>query len=222
MDKLLVKEVEKGLNLERKIVGIKFLVYKQEYDKSIAKPFKGRMRLCGFVNKSNYGEHIKVKVDNFACPGGPHQLGLMPQSEIDLSGQGLYHCGLYSDLSISREVSESFMRIPQKIYGLEIGPLDNIDNADIVIILGWAEQIMKIVKGYVYHYGVPNSFITVGNAAMCSDLVAKPFMKNDINLSLMCCGARTSTKSNHGELGVGMPLHIFKEVAIGVLKTINN
>lgn len=50
-------------------------------------------------------------------------------------------------------------------------------------------------------------------------MTAKPFMRNDINLSVMCCGARTSTVSGHGELGVGMPSHMFRYVADGVLST---
>lgn len=36
----------------------------------------------------------------------------------------------------------------------------------------------------------------------------------------MCCGARTSTVSDFGELGVGMPSHMFKRVAEGVLKNV--
>jgi len=144
------------------------------------------------------------------------------ESERMHSGQLMSHCGLYSDLGIAREVCKNTMPIPQKIYGLEIGPLAEMEEADVVIVIGMAEQIMHIVEGYTYHYGVPQPFISVGNCAMCSDMTSKPFMRNDLNLSLMCCGARTSTASDFGELGVGMPAHMFRYVADGVMKLIHH
>ena len=55
-----------------------------------------------------------------------------------------------------------------------------------------------------------------------SDLVAKPFVRNDINVSLMCCGARTSTVSDEGELGIGMPVNMFEGVSEGILKVFGN
>ncbi len=181
----------------------------------------GKNRLCGFVNKATKGSFIKVHSDNFSCTSGPNLTGMIPPTEQQISGQILYHCGLYNDLSISREVSESFKRIPQSIHGLEIGPIEDMNNAEIIIIIAFAEQIMRIIEGYSYHYGVPKPYVTIGNAAMCSDMTSKPFMKNDINLSLMCCGARTSTRSNFGELGIGMPSHMFKHIAESILE-INN
>ena len=110
------------------------------------------------------------------------------------------------------------MRISQEIYGLEIGPLAEMSEADVVVMLGMSEQMMKVVRGYAYCYGCPRNFVSVGNAAMCSDLVAKPFVRNDINVSLMCCGARTSMVSDEGELGIGMPVNRFQGVSEGILK----
>lgn len=216
-----VRKIVEILKLKRNIVGIHFLVCEKDFQECDAEIFKGRLRLCGFVNKANYGAKMKVKQDNFACMGAAGQTGLIQPAESFLSGQRRKHSGLYSDLGIAREVSESFKRIPYSLYGMEIGPLEDMDSADVVIILGMAEQIMKIMQGYTWHYGTPHNLVSVGNAAMCSDMVSKPFMNNDINLSLMCCGARTSTISEEGELGVGMPSHIFKQVADGILKIYN-
>lgn len=217
-----ITQISEVLGLTRQIAGIRFLVYKKDYDECTASPFQGRLRLCGFVNKANYGARLKVNLDNFSCVGGPNQSGMSLPPEKYISGQGHKHGGLYSDLSIAREVSESFSRIPQKIYGMEIGPLSEMEDADVVIILGMAEQIMKVMQGYTWHYGTPKNLVSVGNAAMCSDMLAKPFMRNDINLSLMCCGARTSTISDQGELGVGMPSHMFRKTADGILEISKN
>ncbi|GAA6490676.1 hypothetical protein K280104A7_02400 [Candidatus Bariatricus faecipullorum] len=214
-----VAKVTEELELERQIVGVRFLVYEKDFENSTAEAVKGKNRLCGYVNKANHGARIKVVLDNFSCTGGPNQTGMSQASESHISGQGMKHCGLYTDLGIGREICDSFSRIPQKIFALEIGPLSKMEEADVVIILGMAEQIMRIMEGYAFHYGVPKPLISAGNGAMCSDMTAKPFMRNDINLSVMCCGARTSTVSGHGELGVGMPSHMFRYVADGVLST---
>lgn len=215
-----VVTLSKVLSLSRQIVGVRFLVYKKDYDDCPAEPYKGKIRLCGFVNKAGHGSRLKVHVGNFSCTGGTNQTGMSKALETELSGQSMAHCGLYSDLSIARQVVDSFSRIPQTVYGLEIAPLSQMEDADVVIILGFAEQIMYVMQGYSWHYGVPKPLVSVGNGAMCSDMVAKPFMRNDINLSLMCCGARTSTVSDHGELGVGMPSHMFPFIVDGTIEVL--
>ena len=216
-----ITQVTEKLGLTRQIVGVRFLTYKKEYEECIAQVPKGKMRLCGFVNQANHGTKYKLRLENFACPSGPNQTGMSETFEWDLTGQGQKHCGLYSDLSNGREAAEWFSQIPQKIYGLEVGPLIQMDEADVVIILGQAEQIMYVLRGYSWHYGSPKNFMTVGNVAMCSDMVAKPFLRNDIHLSLMCYGARIGTQSDPGEVGVGMPSHMFPLTAEGILKTLN-
>ena len=214
--------VEETLNLQRKIVGIRFITYEQEYNNLEVEEYKWKNRLCGFVSIGGKNKHFKIKKENFLCLSGPKQLGMMKHEEIESSGRVMANCGLYSDFSIAREVSNSFNKISQEIYGVEIGPISKIENADVVVIIGIAEQIMQVIQAYTYFYGVPSNTVSVGNAAMCSDLVSKPFMKNDINLSFMCCGARTSTGSKQGELAVGMPINIYRNVSKSILKLQNN
>lgn len=218
MEQERIKSISEKLELKREIVGIRFLVYEQDYYACSAEKAGIKTRLCGFVNRATHGKRTKVVSENFTCSSGPELTGMREESERMHSGQLMSHCGLYSDLGIAREVCKNTMPIPQKIYGLEIGPLAEMEEADVVIVIGMAEQIMHIVEGYTYHYGVPQPFISVGNCAMCSDMTSKPFMRNDLNLSLMCCGARTSTVSELGELGVGMPAHMFRYIAEGVMK----
>lgn len=217
MNKETILKVQDCLGLERQIVGVRFLVYEKDFENSPAEEFKGKIRLCGFISKAGKGRKFKVTKENFGCSGGPTQTGMSVASEGFKSGQIHKYSGLYSDLAIARNISDSLMRIPQKIYGLEIMPLSEMDDADVVVVIGFAESIMKLVQGYTYSYGVPQNYISVGNAAACSDMVSKPFMKNDINLSFMCCGARTSTLSDHGELGMGIPMNKFYGIADGVL-----
>ena len=93
--------------------------------------------------------------------------------------------------------------------------------ADIVIILGNARQMMRIMQGYSNKFGMARHLSTVGNQAMCSDLVAKPFSNNDINLSLLCAGARRNTQCTEGEMGAGFPIQYMSPLTEGVLITLN-
>lgn len=216
------RKIEELLKLKRQVAALRFITYKKEYDDLEINEFKGKNRLCGFVSLGGKNKHFKVKKDYFSCSNGPKQVGMTKSKEIESSGRLLANCGLYSDFSIAREVTDSLNKIPQEIYGLEIGPITQMGKVDLVVIIGMTEQIMQVIHGYTYFYGVPSNTISVGNAAMCSDLVSKPFMKNDINLSFMCCGARTSTVSDFGELAVGMPINIYRNVSNSILKILEN
>lgn len=111
--------------------------------------------------------------------------------------------------------------LDHEIYGLLMGPLDQLPDADVAIMLGTAYQLMRIMQGYSYHHGNPKNICSVGNQGVCSDLIAKPYANNDINISFMCKGARLFTKCSDGELGVSVPINLFDSLVDGVIMTIN-
>lgn len=105
--------------------------------------------------------------------------------------------------------------------GVEMGPLQDMESADVVIIVTEAVNIMRILQGYAYKFGYPKHLRTIGNQAACSDLTAKPYFNNDLNISLMCEGARKYMKCSSGEMGVSMPINQFDDVVEGIVMTVN-
>lgn len=99
--------------------------------------------------------------------------------------------------------------------------LKNLKPSDIVIIIDTPYTIMRIVQGYTYNYGVAKNIRFAGNQGVCSELTARPYEENDINISLLCSNTRFSCKWEDGEMGVGMPYKIFLNVIQGVLQTLN-
>lgn len=221
MQKDLVSKVARGLNLERHIIGVNFLAYKEEYEKYDAVIPNLRRSICGFANMAMNGERIKFDDSRVACNGGALAIGLREEPERTMSGRIYEHCGLYSSHAVARNVNASMTHIPHRSYGIAMAPLADMDDADIVIILCTAKQAMRIIQGYSYIYGCAQNLSTVGNQAMCSDMIAKPFMNNDINITLMCCGARINTKCSDGEMAVSMPIQMFFQVAMGIIATLN-
>lgn len=57
-------------------------------------------------------------------------------------------------------------------------------DADIGLIIGTAKDVMRVMQGYVKYYGVAQNVVSVGNCGVCSELISKPFMNNDMNVSL--------------------------------------
>ena len=224
MEKKFVKKIDNlgiALDLKRRIVGVNFLFIKKEFDDCKAERMKGHAPYCRMTAKAMNGEHFKVDIENFTCSGGVEMLGLRPSHGYEKSGKQFDIFCLYEDLAVARKVHNNLLPIPHKIYGAEIGPLSELEKADSVLLLcnGW--QAMRIVQGYTYHYGTATNIGMVGNQGICSDLTSRPYMTNDINVSMLCLGARLSTNADDGELGIGMPFNVFRMTMDGVLNTIN-
>lgn len=221
MDKLSMEQFCTALGLKRKVIGIKFIFLPEEYaDLNVPEPsVKGSF--CAMTGRALGGLTSKAKADSFGCQGGPEMLGMKPVSNYVSSGKQFTTFRLYEDSAIARQAQSDLCFIQQKIYGVLVGPLEEIKQADVVMILCNAWQMMRIVQGYTYHNGMAKNIGMIGNQGICADLVARPYQLNDINISMMCCGARINTGADDGEVGAGMPMHIFDDVVKGVLATVN-
>lgn len=221
MEQELVRRLALGLNLQRHIIGVNFLAYQEEFERCPGTVPPLKHSICGFANLAMDGEAIKFSDARVSCNGGALAVGLREEPERTKSGRIYEHCGLYGSHAVARAVNESMTHIPHRSYGVAMAPLEVMEDADVVIILCTAKQAMRIMQGYSYCYGCARHLSTVGNQAMCSDLCAKPFMNNDLNISFMCCGARMNTRCSDGEMAVSMPIQMFSPVAGGVLATLN-
>jgi uncharacterized protein (DUF169 family) len=197
------------------------LAYPQEYETSRFDPLAHQYTFCGMVNRASHGEALKAAGGDFACLSGAQALGVSEVGEVTSSGRRYRECGLYSSFAVARQIIDSMRYLRHKMYGIELAPLEKMDAADTVIIIGNARQMMRVMQGYAHQFGEPKNLSTVGNQAICSDLVAKPFSNNDINLTLMCAGARRYTKCGDGEMGAGIPVQMFRALTEGVLATMN-
>ena len=209
------------LDLKRQVVGAKFLYVKEEYDACSGKSVTNKNTFCRMVALAMEGQNLKLTYDNFSCQGGPETLGLTPVSSYVKSGNQFSTFKLYQDRAVAKKAQDSISFLNQKIYGIQLAPLTELRSPDVVMIICNAWQMMRLVQGYSYKYAMPRNIGMMGNQGVCSDLCARPFATNDINVSALCLGARMQTQADDGELGVGMPLNIFVDTLDGVLKTFN-
>lgn len=215
-----VWNLEKALLLDNTVVGIRFLRNKVDYEQLTLPVVKGKVNFCYMVRRAIRGKHFKAYAVNFRCSNALYSLGLVKPDHHVTSGELLSICGLYETPEIAKKVIDHMQYPNQENYGIEIGPLKCLDQADMVIIIADARKCMRIFQGYTYKYGPPKHLLSMGNQAMCSDLVAKPLFNNDINFSFLCRGARLFGQCDSGDLGIGMPASIFEDVTDGVIKTL--
>ncbi len=219
----LVNKLDNILGLERKIVGVKFLFTKEDFDKINTPQVKNKMSYCNMVRLVTKGKSFKANIENFYCKASARALGLKKLDNRIISGQEYFSYGMYNSLGTAKFVQKHVTHINHEIYGVDVMPLEEFEyDPDIVIIICNAYQAMRIVQGYSYNFGVAKNVKFIGNQGLCSECTATPYEMNDLNVSLLCSNTRFAAKWSENELGVGMPYSMFDIIADGIIKTLNS
>lgn len=218
----IVEKTNAILELERKIVGIKFLFTEEEFNKVDARTLTKPMPYCVMVKSAMAGFSIKMTLETSGCMGGLRALGFIDTTEEYKSGVEYKGFGLYCDLATAKNVVNNLTTCKQKIYGVLAQPLELYDSEpDVVIVVSNSYNAMRVIQGYTYIYGTQANFKMTGNQAICSECTAYPFESNSINISMLCSGTRYSGRWEQYEIGMGMPFNKFTQVVEGIYNTIN-
>lgn len=213
------------LNLEKEVIGIKFLKNKEEYDAQEAKDVVNDMRYCVMVKSVMSGHSLKIRGQNFKCEGSGMTFGYHELPEGYYSGEPYYNnYRLHKDLETSKQVVNNMYIMDGETYGIVLKPLNEFteDNTpDVVLIVANPYNAMRISQGYTYQYGLKKDFNIAGNQAVCLEGTAVPLIEDNINISMLCAGTRYSAKWNENELIIGISWNKVEGVLSGTVKTIN-
>lgn len=218
-----VKKAQLFLELNNKIVGVKFLDSKESYDKAEADAvITNPIRYCVAVKSGMKGHSIKFNYENSKCPGSTRALGFEEAEEGYYSGDEGVSLGLYDNKEVASEVSKSSCIKKNSTYGILIKPLENFKyEPDIVLLVGNSYNAMRVIQGYSYTYGVEHNFSMGGNQAICVECTTTPYITNKINMSLLCSGTRYFANWREGDLAIGIPFGKFIGTIEGLLSTAN-
>lgn len=214
-----VRQASIILGLTKKIIGVKFIDFKEDYDALKLQTARTSESICFHARQAMEGKVFKFTASQVFCDYGRYALGLTKPDTTIVEGRSFEYCGLTETTAIGKNIVASMKYIDHIAYGVTMGPLDEMEDADIVIIVDYAETIMRVMQGYAYKYGDAKQLSFFGNQAMCADLISKPFSNHDINISLMCRGARAYGRFEKGELGVSVPIALFDNLVDGIVKT---
>lgn len=220
--KTMAEDLKCILDLNRNIVGVKFIFTKEEFDSINVSQVKGKLSYCNMVKFATRGRSFKANLDNFLCIGSAKALGLKEVDESAIAGRVYYSFGMYDSLCTARNVQKDVTFLNHKIYGVVVMPLEEYQfDPDVVLFILNPYQGMRIIQGYTYHYRAIKNIKITGNSGICSECTAVPYDTNDLNISLLCSNTRFSAKWCDDELGIGMPFNMFDRIFDGIVKTID-
>ncbi len=128
--------------------------------------------------------------------------------------------GRFASPEIAKQAMDEMIAIqPANTKAVFIYALDFDDAAvepDVVIMSVRSVELTRIVQAYQFHTGKRVTASMGGLRVVNSDLIVRPYLTQEMNVSTYCLGARLIAEYEGDRLGIGMPVHIFEEIARGM------
>jgi uncharacterized protein (DUF169 family) len=87
---------------------------------------------------------------------------------------------------------------------------------DVVVLSVRPVELCRIIQGYQFITGERVRADIGGLRAGCSDLIVRPYLYNEPNISPFCLGARLIARFEGDRMGLGMPYPLFELTVQGV------
>ncbi len=100
------------------------------------------------------------------------------------------------------------------IYSLDFDEADV--QPDVVVMSVRPVELTRIVQAYQFHTGERVTASMGGLRVVNSDLIVRPYLTGQLNVSTYCLGARLIAEFEGDRLGIGMPFDTFASSAEGL------
>jgi uncharacterized protein (DUF169 family) len=124
--------------------------------------------------------------------------------------------GRYRDVKTARLAIDEMIAIQPAItkavffYSQDFEDMDLIP--DVIVFSVRPVELARMIQAYQYNAGRPVTSSTGAVRVVCSDLIAHPYLTQDVNISSYCLGARLIARYEGNRLGIGMPFVIFEDI----------
>ena len=128
--------------------------------------------------------------------------------------------GRFKDVNIATKAIDSMMAIQPPItkgvffYSNGFADLDLIP--DVIIFDVRPVELTRIIQGYQFITGKMVNAMMGPLRVVDSDLIARPFLTQEINVSTYCLGARVVARFEANRLGMGIPFQQFEILVQGM------
>ncbi len=128
--------------------------------------------------------------------------------------------GRYSSVATAKQAVAEMLAIQPPImqgvffYSPDFEEIDLIP--DVLVFNVRPIELTRIIQAYQYNTGKRVTASMGGLRAVNSDLIVRPYLTQEINLSPYCLGARLIAQYEANRLGVGMPFKIFEVIVQGM------
>ncbi len=210
------------LGLDGRPVAVRFIKTEEEYKALDLHEPKTGLPYCTAVSMARKGKSFKLDAKHNRCGASSIAFGMIPLNEYRSSGKMHADLKVYDSVEVSRQVAEDMVYCSEKNYGVAVEPLGESDSEpDIVIIIGKPKQAMRILQGYAYHNGQLKNIKMAGMCAICQECTSYPFVKGQINISMLCSGTRCVGSWAEDEMGIGIPGSLAESLTDGILNTVD-
>ncbi len=231
------EDVTKGRRLaidravqERAIAGILLLSYApvavtrlvsaEDFSAFDARSPRAPLHYCAAVRMAAGGSALKLEGADMACDTSPRFLGFQSGHDDDEFVESYAEGGLYRDHGVTRRVLEGAAVLPP-LTGLGVVPLrlqpDGVE-PDVLVVMTDPHGAMRLAQaaGYLGHTMQQR---TIGMHGMCVETTAAPIVHGEMNVSLLCSGARHTGEWPDDVLSVGIPGTMIEDIVSGLRLT---
>ncbi len=128
--------------------------------------------------------------------------------------------GRFDSTETAKRAMEDMIAIqPATTQAVFFCPPDFDDEAvrpDVVVMSVRSVELTRIIQAYQFHTGKRVTASMGGLRVVNSDLIVRPYLTQEMNVSTYCLGARLIAEFEGDRLGIGMPLPIFEEIVRGL------
>jgi uncharacterized protein (DUF169 family) len=128
--------------------------------------------------------------------------------------------GRYDSAETARRAMDDMIAIqPATTQAVFLYALDFEDadvEPDVVTMSVRPVELTRIIQAYQFHSGNRVNASMGGLRVVNSDLIVRPYLTQEMNVSTFCLGARLIAEFEADKMGVGMPFHIWKDVIRGM------
>lgn len=139
---------------------------------------------------------------------------------LDFCLFGEQDSGRYKDVETAKLAIADMLAIQPPVmegvffYSLDYDDIDLIP--DVVVLSVRSVELARIIQAYQYNTGKRVTASMGGLRVVNSDLIVRPYLTQDINVSPYCLGARLIAQYEADRLGMGMPYNIFEIIVQGM------
>lgn len=128
--------------------------------------------------------------------------------------------GRYKDQETARKGIEEMMAIQpaimEGVFFYTPGFSEYTSPPDVVVMSVRPVDLSRIIQAYQYNTGKRIEASMGGLRVVNSDLIARPYLTQEINVSTFCLGARLIAEFEADRMGIGMPYSKFVEILQGM------
>lgn len=181
--------------------------------------------LCGarlytelMSHQSGLGDHFQPPTPNDFTAGLVYAAPDAGRPDFNLFGP--QDSGRYRDVNTAKRAVADMLAIQPAImqgvffYSIDFAELDLVP--DVIVLSVRPIELTRLIQGYQYNTGKRMTASMGGLRAVNSDLIVRPYLTQEINMSPYCLGARLIAQYQANRLGLGLPFKEFELMVKGV------